>query len=82
VDDADAERQQEQARERARGELMPGDAEARPANREDRGEEPGGDEEAASGREKWRQRVDDDLDPEVRRGPRRSRRLGGWPRCV
>ena len=55
--------------DRGAAELAAADAEARPAQGEDRGQKRACDEEAASaGEQRW-QRLDGDLDPEVRRAP-------------
>ena len=69
VDEPDAERQQEQAGGRTPDELACRHAQARAAERQGEGEDRAGDEEAAAAREERRHRVDDDLDPEVRRAP-------------
>ncbi len=65
----DAEPEQEPADDRARTELGTRDAQRRAAPGEDRCEEERGGEEARPGGEERRDRVDRDLDPEVRRAP-------------
>ena len=74
VDDADAEREEQPAGERARSELGARDAERRPAPREDRREQDRCGQEARAGGEQRRQRLDRDLDREVGRAPDARRR--------